>query len=170
MAPALLDGDETRVRRLVQRIARRRDAHPGPRRDLPQGQHTSAPVPHGVGDDPQRRQLAGRELAGELRRHGAGRRQRPPPLDRRPPVRRPHRLPLGWKMAQAALLSGGLGNLRRADRYGVDPSHLSLAALQRLRQRARLLVGEPPCSPVGPNGSGEPVEGGKRFRPADRGQ
>ena len=52
----------------------------------------------------------------------------------------------------------------------MNSPHLALAALQRLRQRARLLVGEPPGSPVGPNGSGEPVEGGKRFRPANRGQ
>ena len=82
------------------------------------------------------------------------------------PLRLPCRLPLKRKMAQAALLAGGLDHPRRPDRYYVDPPHLSLATLQRLRQRARLLVGEPPCPPVDPNGPGKPVEGGKRFRPA----
>ena len=84
------------------------------------------------------------ELAGQLRRHRAGRRQSAPPLDRRPPVWRARRFPLGRKMAQAALLARGLGHLRRPARNRVEPAHFPLAALQRLRQRARLLVGEPP--------------------------
>ena len=76
VAPTLLDGDEPPARGRAQRVPRRGDAHSGPRRDLSQGQDARASAPHGVGDDPQRRQLAGRELAGELRRHRAGRRQR----------------------------------------------------------------------------------------------
>ena len=41
------------------------------------------------------------------------------------PLRRPCRLPPKRKMAQAALLAGGLDHPRRPDRYCVDPPHLS---------------------------------------------
>ena len=159
------------MRGLVQCVARRRDAYPRPRRDLPQGQRAvplrslaasatirntaSSPVVNwlascgGMGPDAAsvRRRLIDARRFGDL---AAFR--------------------LGGKWLGRPCLAGSLDHLRRADRYGVDPSHLPLAGLHRLRQRARLLVGEPPCSPVAPNGPGEPVEGGKRFRPANRGQ
>ncbi len=64
VAPPLLDGHKPLARGIAQGVARRTYPHPGPRRDLAQGQPALLAVPRLVGDDPQRRQLARREQAG----------------------------------------------------------------------------------------------------------
>ena len=54
--------------------------------------------------------------------------------------------------------------------HGVDPAHLALPGLDRLRQRLGLLVRDLFRSPPLPDGAGEPVQRRKGFRPADGGQ
>ena len=79
------------------------------------------------------------------------------------PLRRPCRLPPKRKMAQAALLAGGRDHPRRPDRYCAIPRTSQLATLQRLRQRARLLVGEPPCPPSRSKWPGQARRGWKEI-------
>ena len=97
VAPPLLDGQIAMTGGLVDGVAG--GGHPDARagRELAKGEGAMPLGPHLVGDQPQDGQLARCELASELRRHGAGRRQRPAPLDRRPPFWRTCGLRLGGK-------------------------------------------------------------------------
>ncbi len=170
VAPPLLDGQIAVTGRLVEGVAGGGDPDASAGRKLPQGERAMQLGPHLVGNQPQDGQLARCELAGKLRRHRAGRRQRPAPLDRRPPVWRTLRFALGRKMAQPPLPFRQRGHMRHPLRHRVDPAHLTPAGVDRLRQRLRPRVVDLARRVIRPNRTGEAIERRKGSRPANRGQ
>src|SRR3954469_7861678 len=64
-ATALLDGEKAKPSRFPNGVLNHSAAHPGPGRDLVHASITKAVLAHLVPNDPQHRQLADRELAGQ---------------------------------------------------------------------------------------------------------
>ena len=170
VAAPLFDGQIAVAGGLVEGVASGGDPDASAGRKLAKGERAMPLGPHLVGDKPQDGQLARCKLAGELRRHRAGRRQRPTPLDRRPPVWRTLRFALGRKMAQPPLPFRQRGHMRCPLRHHVDPAHLTPAGVDRLRQRLRPRVVDLARRVIRPNRTGEAIERRKGFRPANRGQ
>src|SRR4051794_21237831 len=75
LAPALLDGEKSEPSRFPNGVLNHSAAHAGPGCNLIDAPLTEAVLAHLVPNDPQHRQLAHRELAGQRRRHRTGRGQ-----------------------------------------------------------------------------------------------
>ena len=74
--------DQKQALSKAQGVARQRDAYASPRRELAEAARANALMALGlVGDDPQHRELAGREIGSERRRQRAGRGKPTPAQD-----------------------------------------------------------------------------------------
>jgi hypothetical protein len=87
-------------------IPDRRSGHPGPGGNRVHVEFASAPCPHLVRDDLQRREFAGRESRSQCRRQRTRSSEGPPPLQRSCAIRRPLR-PLGGENGGTVRKSAG---------------------------------------------------------------